>query len=1030
MRALAAVALLAHPVWAASPRQSAQQEGWELLARLEATENDGSLVEICKEGLTNWEGDVCCPSSCDQCGGDGCLKDEDGSSNNCCIDQIHASNEVCSSASDVKCVMPKTCAEDKCLLECPYNRGCEAVWSHRGWNAPQKHDFDEGMISAPEAAPAAARERLQVSRPTADESIVELCKEGLTNWAGDVCCPSSCDQCGGNGASNDCSIDQLHASKKVCGSASDVSCIMPKTCAEDKCLLECPYNRGCEAVWQRRGWKTMKEVDWKKDNGRTEDPFPAVAKQRVEVNKPAASRTTASPSSSSSSSKDGAQSEGDYTFGADGWESTGEKAGEKGPAAARKRLEAKAPAAAKSPAASPLTKAEAEAKELAEEDAKAWADYDAKTESDAEAKAEAEVDAKAVAKADAKAAAEAEAKAEADAEAKEKVVAEEKAVAKEKAVAEAEADVKAKTEAEAEIKAEIKAKAEAKAKEEAALEAKLEADVKAKKEREAEAEAEAEAKTKAEAEEMSKAEAASKDFEVVWERRGSMPQRDWHGGEPQGMDTQEMSTAGGKRLDAKNPAASSSSSSSSSSKHGEGHDLFGADGPARMEAKVPAPSTEEKARLEAIRDAAREEFRRNDMFEGFDEPKSNEDEAPQTGQWTENADGPYDGGGIYTAYDNGQYHPDQAQPLPVVKAKTKTDAQSDDLISSTAHQQAGDVPINIVGDDGSETSEQDFEAGAQSGGQAAAEAAEEAPVQPEWMTQAAEEPPEADAPTVTTDAAPEPDAAYGGPITAADAALPDFPMDTLPDEAPATKELAVKKTQAQQQQAAAAAAPGVGGVGPTSTVGGQIIAKAGELANAAANAAAIAQNMEAANAAAAEIAAANAAANTAANKAAYAAPTDSRNEGPDFKGGGGVRVTPSLKHPDESLVEYCRDGLTNADGTVCCSAECDMCGEGGENGDGDCSVDQIFGSNEVCKSAADIKCIMPDNCGTDKCLLECAYNTGCEVVWRRRGWTSHPKAVALRSTEEKPPAAASRRGGARGAGVRRLNPQRNLVKVF
>ena len=159
MRALAAVALLAHPVWAASPRQSAQQEGWELLARLEATDNDGSLVEICKEGLTNWEGDVCCPSSCDQCGGDGCLKDEDGSSNDCCIDQIHASNEVCSSASDVKCIMPKTCAEDKCLLECPYDAACVAVWRRRGWTERRRavvqatYDRLRGALSAAGLAP-------------------------------------------------------------------------------------------------------------------------------------------------------------------------------------------------------------------------------------------------------------------------------------------------------------------------------------------------------------------------------------------------------------------------------------------------------------------------------------------------------------------------------------------------------------------------------------------------------------------------------------------------------------------------------------------------------------------------------------------------------------------------------------------------------------------------------------------------------------------------------------------------------------
>ena len=90
--------------------------------------------------------------------------------------------------------------------------------------------------------------------------------------------------------------------------------------------------------------------------------------------------------------------------------------------------------------------------------------------------------------------------------------------------------------------------------------------------------------------------------------------------------------------------------------------------------------------------------------------------------------------------------------------------------------------------------------------------------------------------------------------------------------------------------------------------------------------------------------------------------------------------------------------------------------------------------NAICETAEDVECVMPDTCAQDKCLLECAYNTGCEVVWRRRGWTSHPKAVALRSAAASagatPAAAASRRDGARGAAVRRLNPRRNLVKVF
>jgi hypothetical protein len=29
---------------------------------------------------------------------------------------------------------------------------------------------------------------------------------------------------------------------------------MPRTCAEDKCLLECAYDAACVGVWRRRGW--------------------------------------------------------------------------------------------------------------------------------------------------------------------------------------------------------------------------------------------------------------------------------------------------------------------------------------------------------------------------------------------------------------------------------------------------------------------------------------------------------------------------------------------------------------------------------------------------------------------------------------------------------------------------------------------------------------------------------------------------------------------------------------------------------
>jgi hypothetical protein len=111
------------------------REGGGMFASSFGTTSDGEkLTEFCKEGLTNYQGDVCCPSSCSQCGGGGCMENNGGSSD-CCIDQIHASSRACSSESDVKCIMPTSCAEDKCLLECPYNKGCEAVWRRRGWAA-------------------------------------------------------------------------------------------------------------------------------------------------------------------------------------------------------------------------------------------------------------------------------------------------------------------------------------------------------------------------------------------------------------------------------------------------------------------------------------------------------------------------------------------------------------------------------------------------------------------------------------------------------------------------------------------------------------------------------------------------------------------------------------------------------------------------------------------------------------------------------------------------------------------------------
>jgi len=125
---------LAHTTSDGDIPSAMQQAAEEQASATTRTPTPTALVEFCSEGITSKEGGVCCPSSCDQCGGEGCSSEGGPQPRHaCCIDKIHASNKVCSSASDVKCIMPKTCAEDKCLLECPYDAACVAVWRRRGW---------------------------------------------------------------------------------------------------------------------------------------------------------------------------------------------------------------------------------------------------------------------------------------------------------------------------------------------------------------------------------------------------------------------------------------------------------------------------------------------------------------------------------------------------------------------------------------------------------------------------------------------------------------------------------------------------------------------------------------------------------------------------------------------------------------------------------------------------------------------------------------------------------------------------------
>ena len=113
------------------------------LVAKEAT--DGIPLQFCQSGLMNLGGNVCCPRTCGQCGGEGC-SERGGGGGNCCVDSIHESGTVCGTATDLQCIMPTSCEQEKCLLECPYHPGCALVWRRRGWT-------QEGVPPPPPPSP-------------------------------------------------------------------------------------------------------------------------------------------------------------------------------------------------------------------------------------------------------------------------------------------------------------------------------------------------------------------------------------------------------------------------------------------------------------------------------------------------------------------------------------------------------------------------------------------------------------------------------------------------------------------------------------------------------------------------------------------------------------------------------------------------------------------------------------------------------------------------------------------------------------
>jgi len=144
------------------------------------------VASLCSAGVLS--GKTCCAKSCGKCGGSGCDSSK-GGSKNCCIGTITNSKKTCQKASDTACTIP------------------------------------------PSPAPPP---------PSPPPSGLRLCVQGLKGRDGlgdDVCCPRSCNQgrrcsrgwlCQNAGPDNQCCINKIRSSKKICQKEGDTACILQK----------------------------------------------------------------------------------------------------------------------------------------------------------------------------------------------------------------------------------------------------------------------------------------------------------------------------------------------------------------------------------------------------------------------------------------------------------------------------------------------------------------------------------------------------------------------------------------------------------------------------------------------------------------------------------------------------------------------------------------------------------------------------------------------------------------------------------
>ena len=96
-------------------------------------------------------------------------------------------------------------------------------------------------------------------------------------------------------------------------------------------------------------------------------------------------------------------------------------------------------------------------------------------------------------------------------------------------------------------------------------------------------------------------------------------------------------------------------------------------------------------------------------------------------------------------------------------------------------------------------------------------------------------------------------------------------------------------------------------------------------------------------------------------------------------------------YPHGEVKQFCKEGITDRQRTVCCPKTCGECGGGHcanqPGGAAACCHEDIMHGNGInyCETETNVTCVMPLTCEKDQCLPMCPLHPGCSIIWAARG---------------------------------------------